>query len=202
LSALSKLVFVGLDGDKRDDYLIWDDEGGLTGFLNQHTFVDRVPIYIPQGGPKTIADGISQDLNIVRLADIDGDVNPDYVYVDHEGALWLWWNRGIVDTSMTVDSVQFADIDGNGLDDHIYVDPVREVPMVYKKRGLNDAAPAGFGWYWEALNVGRPIAAATARAGFDVKFVDIDGDGLADYLVTDRKIGELFVHINGGPELS
>jgi hypothetical protein len=69
--------------------------------------------------------------------------------------------------------------------------------MVYKNRGPNDADPAGLGRYWEALNGGRSVAAGAA-AGSDVKFVDIDGDGLADYLVIDKETGELRAYINGG----
>jgi hypothetical protein len=52
--------------------LIWDDGGGLTGFLNQPTQKEGVPLYINQGAAKTIADVISQDPTSIRLADMDG----------------------------------------------------------------------------------------------------------------------------------
>jgi hypothetical protein len=54
------------------DYLIWDSIGGLTGFLNQPTRAEGVPLYINQGGPKTIADGITQNPSSLILADMDG----------------------------------------------------------------------------------------------------------------------------------
>lgn len=59
------------------DYLIWDDQAGLTGFLNQRTWREGVPLYIYQGPPKTIADGITQDPSSIRLADMDGFVAPN-----------------------------------------------------------------------------------------------------------------------------
>jgi hypothetical protein len=48
----------------------------------------------------------------------------DYVYVDQDSALWIWWNRGFGDTSMAIDGLRFADIDGDGLDDYIWLDPI------------------------------------------------------------------------------
>ncbi len=74
-SNISNIVFADMDGDGRDDYLIWDNIGGLTGFLNQPTRAEGVPLYISQGPPKTIADGITQSPSVLQLADMDG-----YVY--------------------------------------------------------------------------------------------------------------------------
>lgn len=115
VSGISKLVFADLTGNKRDDYLIWDDIAGLTGFLNQPTQREGVPLYIIQGPPKTVADGITQSPDSIRLADLDGDGKDDYAYIDQNGAIWLWWNRGAADTSITIDGLRFADIDGDGV---------------------------------------------------------------------------------------
>ncbi len=56
------------------DYLIWDDDGGLSGFLNQHTNSEGVPLYSNQGGAKSICDGFGHAPNTTRLADMDGYV--------------------------------------------------------------------------------------------------------------------------------
>lgn len=58
------------------DYLIWDEDAGLTGFLNKATFKEGVPIYINQGPAKTIAEGINQLPSSIRLADMNGSASP------------------------------------------------------------------------------------------------------------------------------
>lgn len=135
------------------DYLIWDDDAGLTGFLNQPTQKEGVPLYIDQGPAKTLADGISQKPESIRLADLDGlvfntiffgasclssgtlltpysDGMDDYAYIDDNGAIWLWHNRGTGDTSMLIDGLHFADIDGDGRDDYVWLDPKTGAPTV------------------------------------------------------------------------
>jgi GDSL-like lipase/acylhydrolase family protein/VCBS repeat protein len=196
---LSKVVFADMNGDGRDDYLIWDTAGGLTGFLNQPTNMEGVPLYINQGPAKTIADGITQDPAVLQLVDMDGDGKDDYVYIDQDGALWIWYNRGTVDDTMAIDGIRFADIDGDGLDDYIWIDPVTGAPLVYLNAGPNNQDILG--WFWNPLNSGKPIASG-AGSGNQVKFGDIDGDGKADYLVLDPKTGKLDVYLNLGPDAS
>lgn len=45
----------------------------------------------------------------------NSDGKDDYVYVDEDGGLTLWYNRGETDDSMTIDGLRFADIDGDGV---------------------------------------------------------------------------------------
>lgn len=54
------------------DYLLLDDDGSLSGFLNQRTNSEGVPLYIDQGGAKSICDGFGHAPNTIRLADMDG----------------------------------------------------------------------------------------------------------------------------------
>ncbi|KAI9170782.1 hypothetical protein HJFPF1_00255 [Paramyrothecium foliicola] len=198
-SNISRVVFADMDGDGRDDYLIWDAQAGLTGFLNQPTRKEGVPLYINQGPAKTIADGITQDPGEIRLADLDGDGMDDYAYIDHNGAIWLWYNRGKVDTSMAIDGLRFADIDGDGLDDYVSLNLDTGAPVVYLNKGPSDND--GLGWSWSPLNGARPIASG-AGAAHKVQFGDIDGDGKDDYLVVDPKSGELTAYLNEGPDSS
>jgi hypothetical protein len=107
-----------------------------------------VPLFINQGDPKTIADGIKKDPSTISLADMDGDGKDDYVYVGKNGALSVWYNRGTTDDSMTIDGLRFADIDSDGvsvhftrffghhsnresqIDDYIWLDPKSGAPTV------------------------------------------------------------------------
>lgn len=110
--------------------MIWDDDGGLTGFLNQQTNREGVPLYIDQGAAKTIADGIHKDPSEIRLADMDGDGDDDYVYIGDNGSLRVWYNRGSTDDSLRIHGIHFADVDGDGLDDYVWLDPKSGAPVV------------------------------------------------------------------------
>ncbi|KAL4861685.1 SGNH hydrolase-type esterase domain-containing protein [Aspergillus spectabilis] len=194
---IERLVFADMDGDGRNDYLIWDDQAGLTGFLNKRTHNEGVPLYINQGPAKTIADGITQKPGSIRLADMDGDGKDDYAYIDQDGAIWLWYNRGAADTSMAIDGIRFADIDGDGNDDYIWLDPETGAPTVYVNDGPDDSDVLG--WAWRPLNGGQPVASGAAPASM-VQFGDVNGDGLDDYLVLDPETGELTAYLNEGAD--
>lgn len=100
-SDLSHIELADINGDGRADYLIWDDNAGLSGFLNIRTRKEGTPFFADQGGSKVIADGIGQAPSSIRLADHDGDGLLDYCYIDDNGALFLWFNRGTGDASVT-----------------------------------------------------------------------------------------------------
>ena len=67
------VVLADIDGDFRADYLMLDGGGGLSGFLNIRSSSEGQPLWITQGGDKSIAVGTGGDPNLVRLADMDGD---------------------------------------------------------------------------------------------------------------------------------
>lgn len=119
---LSRIRFADIDGDGRDDYMVIDDDGGLTGFLNIRTDKEGIPFFANQGPAKTVASGIGQPPEYIILADMDGDGKDDYVYVDRSdgsGALFLWYNRGSADTSRAMDGLFFADMNNDGVDDYV-----------------------------------------------------------------------------------
>lgn len=181
----------------RADYLIWDQDGGLSGFMNTRTQSYGVPYFTAQqNDPKGIAQGIGQPPGAIRLADLDGDGKVDYCFIDPaDGAIWLWWNRGGAEDAAPSDGLRFADINGDGLDDYVWLDPISGAPLVYMNGKPTQQDPLG--WAWIPVNGGNnPIASGSAPAG-QVQFGDIDGDGLADYLVTDPKTGALSVWLNG-----
>jgi hypothetical protein len=193
---ISKLFFADINGDGRDDYLIWDEQAGFTGFMNVPTRRDGVPLFLNQGPAKTLADGITQNPNSIQIVDMDGDGKADYVHIDDAGALWLWRNEGNIDNSLAISGAHFADIDGDGVDDYIWVDPVSGAPFVYANLGFNEND--SLGWQWGPLNGGKAIASGAAPAS-RIKFGDINGDGKADYLVLDPKTGKLDAFLNEGP---
>ena len=193
---ISSITVQDINGDGRADYLIWDPEGGITGFLNQPTQREGVPFFVDQGPPKTIADGVGQDPASIRLADLDGDGKPDYCYIDTEGAIWLWWNHGTVDTSMAGDGVRFADMDGDGVEDYVWLDPHNGAPTVYTNKGFSNSDPLG--WQWNPAN--PPVVANGGGPANTIILADMNGDGKADYVVVDAKTGALNLIANFGPD--
>ncbi|KAL6354196.1 hypothetical protein LRP88_12530 [Fusarium phalaenopsidis] len=184
-----------INGDGRDDYLIWDNDAGLTGFLNQRTHKEGVPVFINQGPEKTIADGINKDYKRIRLADLDGDGKADYAYVDDNGGLQVWYNRGECDDSMVIDGIRFADVDGDGADDYIWVDPKSGAPTIYLNKGPNENDVNG--WLWEPINSGNALSfPSDVATGPEVKFGDVDGDGYSDYLNVEADTGKMDLYWN------
>ncbi|RSL78301.1 hypothetical protein CEP51_008323 [Fusarium floridanum] len=195
ISDFSRLVLADIDGDGRDDYLVFDSDAGLSGFLNQPSNREGVPTWIKQG-EKSIAKGIKEPHSSIHLADMDGNGKADYIWVDEKGGVNLWHNRGSADTSMAIDGLRFADINGDGVDDYIWVDPETGAPSVRLNMGPdgNDQ----LGWGWKPLNDGNPIARGAAP-GEKVRFADLDGNGRADYIIIDPKDGGMRGWLNGGP---
>jgi hypothetical protein len=85
--------------------------------------------------------------------------------------------------------VQFADIDGDGKADYLWVDRNGAVTAY-----LNGGSSTN-GWLWHSQGV---IATGVGGARLDIKFHDIDGDGLADYLWVNRFDGSVLEWKNGG----
>ncbi|CAI6088155.1 unnamed protein product, partial [Clonostachys chloroleuca] len=217
VSDISKLVFADMNGDRRDgmtllftpdprfmfycdyrarDYLIWGNDGGLTGFLNKPTKREGVPIYVNQGPAKTIANGIHKKPSEIRLAYMDGDGKDDYVFIGDHGALFVWYNRGSAEDNIRRDGIHFADVDGDGLDDYVRHDPKSGSPIVINK-GTNSADPLG--WGWSPLNAGNPITSGAAPTSQVVEG-DIDSDGYDDYLDLDPQTGALKAYLNKGED--
>ncbi|KAF2162085.1 carbohydrate esterase family 3 protein, partial [Zasmidium cellare ATCC 36951] len=194
---LTTLILSDVTGDGRADYMIWDQQAGLSGFLNIRTRDEGTPFFAQQGGAKYIADGITQNPDSIRLADIDGDGLNDYCYIDDVGALWIWWNRGTADTSTGGDGVRLHDLDGDGVDDYVYLDYATGQPYAYLNAGPNPSYPDG--WQFNAFNGGKPIASGACPRD-QVHWGDIDGDKRADYLCLNDKTGEVVAYLNGGPD--
>lgn len=51
------ISLVDITGDRRADYMIWDQRGGLTGYLNVRG-AKETPVWLDQGPDKSIAQGV------------------------------------------------------------------------------------------------------------------------------------------------
>lgn len=89
--------------------MIWDNDGGLTGYLNIRSATEGKPTWIPQGPSKSIALGVGTSWELIRLADIYGTGKIDYCILNATtGAVEVYANHGSADTSVTGDGVRFA----------------------------------------------------------------------------------------------
>jgi len=59
------ISLVDISGDGRADYMIWDQLGGLTGYLNARG-PKEVPVWLDQGADKSIGTGVSESVAISR----------------------------------------------------------------------------------------------------------------------------------------
>jgi hypothetical protein len=92
-------------------------------------------------------------------------------------------------------TVQLADLNGDGKADYIVVDPVSGAVQAYLNGGPK---PSGGDWLWFS----QGLIASGVAPGATVQFADVDGDGLADYLVVDPTSGAVQAWLNGGPNPS
>ncbi|KAL8825309.1 MAG: hypothetical protein Q9191_004492 [Dirinaria sp. TL-2023a] len=106
----SNITLADINGDGRDDVLIWRPEGGITGFLNVRGLKEGFPIWVHQAHIKKDIGVHWQD---IRIGDLNGDGKADYVVVnDDNGAARVFQNDGRADTSRAGDSTRMADLDG------------------------------------------------------------------------------------------
>lgn len=68
----NNVTLADIDGDGRADYLIFDQEGGISGYLNKRSDEEGHPIWIEQGSGDSIASGTATPYNRIRIADING----------------------------------------------------------------------------------------------------------------------------------
>ncbi|MGK5732825.1 FG-GAP-like repeat-containing protein [Streptomyces sp. URMC 124] len=84
----NKVRFADIDGDRKADYLVVDDNGAVHAWLNKSSGTKDA--WEDRG---TIATGVGAPGNKVRFADIDGDRKADYLVVDDNGAVHAWLNK-------------------------------------------------------------------------------------------------------------
>ncbi|KAL8981667.1 MAG: hypothetical protein Q9205_003611 [Flavoplaca limonia] len=195
------VIFADTNGDGSSDYLVKGPEGSLSMWLNtgdigsqEITWIpagesETKPIWIPQGGSKSIATGLAKP-ELVQLADIDGDGKADYCHLDAKtGALSVSYNRGNADTSVTGDGVVFADIDGKFL-------MMMGVLTAYVNGGPSGGGNDG--WIWYPQDDNGVINTGIGATQNQIRLADINGDKKVDYLAVNLTSGAITAYLNGG----
>ncbi|KAG9238982.1 hypothetical protein BJ875DRAFT_415175 [Amylocarpus encephaloides] len=190
-------VFIcDLDGDGIGDYFWVDENGHGWGYLN----VGHGDNLWHDLGNTAIGTHIREDL---RMAVLTKTGRADYVLIDEfsgradwwqnlgVGQDWGWESRGVAATGprktfeaeyggkFTGKNVRFADLDGDGFDDYLYLSPRGSVVM-WRNLQTNPIS-----WGLPKLVANK----AEAVVPSNIRFADINGDGLLDYIVVDPVSG-------------
>ncbi|KAL3429083.1 hypothetical protein BDV09DRAFT_180952 [Aspergillus tetrazonus] len=184
--------FADLDGDGRDDYIRVSINGAVDAWLNKGAnSLVRLPGLAP--GLK----GVTPEK--VQFADVNGDGKADYLVVWEGGAVEAYLNTGQLAPSgkgdgrnwrekMVIapgingvpgDKIRFADIDGDGRADLLVLYDSGAIDGYLNTGVLNQDSSKRS---WQKLS-GPFAAGVNGVTGSKVRLADIDGDGLADYLV-------------------
>ncbi|MCJ1470335.1 hypothetical protein MMC07_008980 [Pseudocyphellaria aurata] len=189
----TNITLADIDGDGRDDYLVWDDKGGLTGFLNVRGREEGRPVWTKQND--LIWQGVNATSQWLQLADFTGDGKADVARVfENNGAVDLYVNTGSADTSVAGDGIRFADLNGDGLNDYLFIDLNGSI-TAYLNGGAQPNATHG--WSWESQDKAEPISPAPGTNRHEIHLADIDGDGKADFLVVYDN-GTVYCWLNEG----
>lgn len=136
-----------------------------------------------------IASGVGIGAGVF-FADMDGDGKDDYVWLDANGAAYLWLNggtgkdgkwiwtpKGKIATGVGAvrEDIRLADIDGDGKADYLWVDQTTGATKMWRNGGVGSDG----NWIWTPQG---EIATGVGAVGSLVRFADLGGTGRADYL--------------------
>lgn len=204
----SKVRFADIDGDGLADYIVLYDDGAAKAWRNLGK-VESTDDSQKWKELKPIAKGIhGVSGDKVTFADIDGDGLADYLVIYDGGAVEAYHNLGnmlsdkdenrwksINGIALVNDvpgsKIRFADFNGDGLDDFLVLYDGGAVNL-YQNNGrlLSDKSPK-----WN--DMGTVATGVNGVTGKNVRFADIDGDGLDDYVVLSDN-GAVHAYINSG----
>ncbi|MGY4644959.1 FG-GAP-like repeat-containing protein [Cellulomonas sp. URHB0016] len=193
-----RIQFADIDGDGRADYLDVDPTTGNTRMWRS----TGVWQWEPRG---SITTGSASR---VVYADLDANGSADYLQVNANGSVqawlnggrnpsggdeWIWRPQGTIASGVGAPGsrVRFTDLDRNGLADYLVVNPDSSV-QAWLNGGRNGSG--GEEWIWRPQGT---IASGVGARGDEVRFADLDSDGLADYWrVNDNSSVQAW--LNGG----
>ncbi|MEU7977149.1 FG-GAP-like repeat-containing protein [Micromonospora sp. NPDC049081] len=188
----AEVVLADVNGDGRNDYLVVNDAGRVTAWLN-----DRYGHPDPWDWKGLIASS-SAPRDQVRFADLNGDGRDDYLAVGDQGQVKAWlnvlggdgvgwdWRGEVASGSAPRDQVRFADLNGDGRDDYLVVGDQGQV-----RAWLNTGTGNGVAW----TSQGQVASGSAPRD--QVRFADLNGDGRDDYLVVGDQ-GQVRAWLNTG----
>lgn len=200
----SNIRFGDINGDGFADYLAVDANGAVTGYLNGGPKADGSGWnWYPISGQ--IASGVGAPKGSKYMfADINNDGWDDYIVIDaingtvhawlnggrRTDGTWIWVPQGQIAPGNGAPSKLnlpvLADLNGDGNADYLAVNRGGSV-SAWLNNGNDTSAVAGW------LPVGT-----IANVNQNIRWGDIDGDGLADYMSVDLTTGAANAWLNGG----
>ncbi len=199
----NQLRFADMDKDGEPDCVQIDSFGHLQVWVwdNSKPVGQKMCSYkIPQNVDVPNTGTIPAD-TLISFPDIDGDGRADYVLTDKYGATQIWlrvpvrdstglyfrWNRlgQVVQASATAPRVfRWADLNGDGLADLILITADGGANAWINKGVFSTPDPTGLPNNTLVLqNIGQ-IATGKQVPPADIQFIDMDGDGKADFVRT------------------
>ncbi|MGC4815285.1 FG-GAP-like repeat-containing protein [Micromonospora sp. DT228] len=145
----------------------------------------------------------------VRLADINDDGRPDYLWVRPDSSVlawligrtgagvWGWFKQGEIAAGVSSpgNQIRFADLNGDGKADYLDIGPDSSI-----RAWLNGATDTDFhtvppNLRWSSQGV---VAPGVGSPGGQIQLADLDGDRKADYLDVDPVTGGIRMWKNSG----
>ncbi|KAK6844716.1 hypothetical protein PG995_014826 [Apiospora arundinis] len=190
-----------------DDYVWISPEGGVAIFPNVNTPPSTAGY--PDWGVVHVALQTGMDRKALHIGDWNGDGFADVIGVDKKtGSLTVWltsWRDGKFSFSQHTSTTQyctqgwgvgrldigahFKDLTGSGCVDYLCMEPNGRTTA-----WLNDCKQGLF----DLRDVGQIKFAEKQTDRANLRFADVNGDGMADYLWVDKFNGDTTVWINGG----
>ncbi|MER5733352.1 FG-GAP-like repeat-containing protein [Streptomyces sp. NPDC002138] len=196
----TKVRFADWDGDGKADYILVNDNGAVSVFLNRGG--DGHGGWADAG---QVAKGMTTDRTKVRFADWDGDGKADYLVINDNGVVEAYLNRGgdsgggwdfrgVVATGLTTDRsrVRFADFDGDGKADYHLIRDNGSVTVSLNRGGDGRGG-------WEATG---QVATGLTTDQNRVQFGAFTGDANADYILGGPNGSATVYAWNGGDSAS
>lgn len=218
------VLMADMDGDGKADYVQVNPDNSLTVWLNREkngkiTWLPQGKIFDGvKGGRVQLADIHGNGKADYLLVAPDGDVTA-YLNGGQDSSApngWRWekqdtvlhpdFLRSVEKTfNLNVDHYQFADVDGDDHADFVIIDKnssalvvsndnriIKGGPLEFTPRSLNKDIKEGTSVIKLADRISAP---GIGVAGSMISFADVDGDGQADYVVTDPKTGAVSAYL-------
>ena len=213
-----------VDGNSREDLLVLAPDGQLQPYLNSPMAMPEPGKVIDwQTGNRiqTPASSTSPDSPILLTADLTGANRASLIYIYPNGSIFASSNLGpelatgepifkpqvlIADTTQApadAQGIRFADFDGDGRDDLAYLTPSGILQIWLNTANLHqhsfaepDPEVLNIKWDDQGEIVGRILGISRD----DVRLADLNGDGLADFLLVDAQSGTVEAWFNRGVE--
>ncbi|PVH96898.1 carbohydrate esterase family 3 protein, partial [Periconia macrospinosa] len=200
-----------MSGKGNDDYIWISPDGKIVPFVNKNTPPDTTQYKNGWAG-KGVVLATGMDRKALHIGDWDGDGKADIIGVDKKtGALTVWftsytgpggtfsfrketlggtwctqgWGVGLFDIG-----ARFADVSGNGCVDYLCMEPDGRTTG-----WINNCPNNGNNFNLE--NVGQ-IKKSEGLDRANHKWVDVNGDGKADFLWSDKFNGDAKYWSNTG----